>query len=58
MGAFMVGAAVGSAQCFYWLYEDVKQVGCAMNRKIESVRLEVRAITISKSHMFAKIAHP
>lgn len=42
MGAFMVGAAFGSVQCFYWLREDVKHVGDAMDRKIEAISEEVR----------------
>lgn len=41
MGAFMVGAAFGSSQCFYWLREDVKHVGDAMDRKIEAISEEV-----------------
>ncbi|CDF34231.1 unnamed protein product [Chondrus crispus] len=41
LGAFMVGAALGSAQCFYWLHTDVTNVAEAMTRKIASVRLEI-----------------
>lgn len=37
----MVGAALGSAQCFYWLHADVKNVSEAMTRKVEAVKLEV-----------------
>lgn len=37
LGAFMVGTALGAAQCFYWLYEDVQTVQAALSRKITTV---------------------
>lgn len=37
LGAFMVGTALGAAQCFYWLHEDVQTVQTALSRKIATV---------------------
>lgn len=41
LGAFMVGTAVGAAQCFYWLHEDVLTVQAALSRKISSIASEL-----------------
>ncbi|CAN8075604.1 unnamed protein product [Agarophyton chilense] len=41
IGAFMVGLAVGSANCFYWLHKDVRTVNDAMMRKIDSIRHQI-----------------
>ncbi|PXF46913.1 hypothetical protein BWQ96_03251 [Gracilariopsis chorda] len=41
LGAFMVGLAVGSANCFYWLYHDVNNVNNAMTRKIDSIQHQI-----------------
>lgn len=58
LGAFMVGAALGSAQCFYWLYKDVQNVSAAMTRKLESVKQEVSCAVFSVAVSTAKAETP
>lgn len=43
LGSFMVGAAAGATQSFYWLYHDVYEVQAALSRKVETVRLRIEA---------------
>lgn len=37
----MVGTAIGAAQCFYWLHEDVLTVQAALSRKISSIAAQL-----------------
>lgn len=53
LGAFMAGAALGAAQCFYWLHDDVRQLHSAMTAKIDHITSQVS----SASH-FASISNP
>lgn len=37
----MVGSAIGAAQCFYWLHEDVLTTQAALSRKISSISAQL-----------------
>lgn len=41
LGAFTVVAALGAAQCFYGLHDDVNQLHSAMKAKIDDIKSQV-----------------